>query len=58
LDVKNLLEEIVVPLDNPVSPLRKMSYEAITHSEVVEAVFIKNVETSEVHLIDAWVKTK
>lgn len=53
---KYLIKEIIVPSDNPISPLRHMRYEASIHAEIVEAIFIKNVETGEFYLIDAWVK--
>lgn len=56
MNPKYLVKETVVPVDNPASPLRHMRYEAAVQSEVIEAIFIRNIKTSEIHLIDAWVK--
>lgn len=58
LDVKNLVRESIVPAKNPTSPLRLLEYEKTIGSEIVEAFFVKNIETGEVYLTNAWVKTK
>lgn len=58
LDAKNFVKELIVPPEKPNSPLRLLKYEKTVNSELVETFFIKNVETGEIYLTDAWVKTK
>jgi anaerobic ribonucleoside-triphosphate reductase len=58
LNKEYLKDSFHVPHNNPASPLRRLRYEATIQSEVVEAVLIKNIETSEIQLIDAWVRTE
>jgi hypothetical protein len=58
LNKEFLKDSFGVPRNVPLSPLKQLRYEKQINGEIIECIFIKNIETEEIHLIDAWVKTK
>lgn len=58
LDKQFLRDFFHIPSNDPSSPLRYLRYEKQINGEVVVSAFVKNIETEEVYLIDAWVKTR